>query len=72
MQLEGTITYHRGGRSAPFRGRWTPQPEGRVLQEFWEFNAEQDAWTVWFRGDYRPRAQSGSAPASSETKAASD
>ncbi len=61
MQLEGTITYHGDGRSAPFRGRWTPQPDGRVLQEFWEFNAEQEAWTVWFRGEYRRRENDGSA-----------
>lgn len=72
MQLEGTITYHRNGRSAPFRGRWTPQPEGRVLQEFWEFNAEQDAWTVWFRGEYRPREAADSPPEQAEDKAASD
>lgn len=52
MVLEGTIHYHANGRQAPFRGRWTPQPDGTVFQEFWQKDAEGQ-WQVWFKGVYR-------------------
>jgi len=53
MALEGAITYNRTGLSAPFRGRWTEQDDGSVLQEFWQYNSETDVWDVWFVGEYR-------------------
>ena len=53
MLLEGTIYYHASGQSAPFRGRWTKQENGSVLQEFWQYDAAFDRWNSWFVGEYR-------------------
>ncbi len=58
MLLEGTIFYHGNGQQAPFRGRWTPNEDGSVLQEFWQFNAETSQWDGWFRGLYKQAAGS--------------
>lgn len=54
MRLEGRIHYPASGVSAPFRGAWTVQEDGAVLQEFHQQNAETGAWTVWFIGRYVP------------------
>lgn len=51
MELAGRISY-RDGRSAPFRGLWTPNADGTVTQHFEEFDREKKAWTVWFTGTY--------------------
>lgn len=59
MALEGSITYHRNGESFPFRGRWTRQDDGSVLQEFWQYDADADNWDVWFVGEYRPKTDDG-------------
>lgn len=59
MALEGAITYNRTGLSAPFRGRWTEQDDGSVLQEFWQYNSETDVWDVWFVGEYRRKEAAG-------------
>lgn len=53
MQLEGAIYYNASGQSAPFRGRWTAQDDGSVLQEFWQYDATSDNWNSWFVGEYR-------------------
>lgn len=58
MLLEGTIYYNASGQSAPFRGRWTAQNDGSVLQEFWQYDAASDSWSSWFRGEYR-KSESG-------------
>lgn len=55
MVLEGTIHYNARGTSQPFRGRWTPEDNGTVLQEFWQQDADSGEWNVWFVGEYRPR-----------------
>ena len=54
MVLEGTLHSNARGTSVPFRGRWTPNGDGTVLQELWQRD-ENGAWQVWFRGLYRPR-----------------
>ena len=51
MVLEGEIYYLAGQRTAPFRGSWTPQPDGRIRQFFEEQDAE-GKWNVWFDGFY--------------------
>lgn len=51
MVLTGTITY-RTGAPLPFRGTWTPQPDGRVRQFFEQSNDEGQTWTPWFDGTY--------------------
>lgn len=61
MVLEGTIHYNARGTSRDFRGRWTPNDDGTVLQEFWQRSDETGEWEAWFVGEYRPRPVSGSA-----------
>lgn len=61
MLLEGTIHYVAAGRSAPFRGRWTPLPDGRVRQFFEEYSAGTGRWQPWFEGFYS-RTDAGSDP----------
>lgn len=53
MVLEGTIHNNASGQQAPFRGRWTPNDDGSVLQEFWQKD-DQGEWQSWFRGLYQP------------------
>jgi len=52
MALEGTIYYYRQNNSVPFKGTWTPQPDGSVRQFFEQYNAETKEWAVWFDGKY--------------------
>lgn len=56
MRLDGEITYFsdEGGRSAAFRGIWTPLGNGQVIQHFQQWNDEEDAWADWFIGTYVP------------------
>jgi hypothetical protein len=55
MVLEGTLHYNGRGEAVDFRGRWTPNDDGTVLQEFWQRDAESGEWSNWFVGEYRPR-----------------
>ena len=52
MVLEGEIRNH-GGPTAPFRGVWTPNADGSVLQHFEQYDEATDAWQTWFTGLYR-------------------
>lgn len=52
MVLEGEIDAYRPGTSTPFRGIWTPQDNGDVVQRFEIWSAESNEWTVWFEGLY--------------------
>ena len=57
MSLEGSIFYYAGAAgpnatALPFRGEWTPQPDGTVRQRFEQYDPEAGAWTVWFDGLY--------------------
>lgn len=52
MVLEGTIYYYAQKNSVPFKGTWTPQPDGSVRQFFEQYNAETKEWAVWFDGKY--------------------
>lgn len=52
MVLEGTIFYYRSGKSQPFRGTWTPNPDGTVRQHFEQANPESGEWSEWFDGLY--------------------
>ncbi len=40
------------GSSTPFRGTWTPLPDGRVRQFFEQSTDEGATWTPWFDGYY--------------------
>jgi len=52
MMLVGTL--HRVGAdtTTPFRGLWTPLPDGRVRQLFEQSSDSGEAWTTWFDGYY--------------------
>lgn len=52
MVLEGKLDSYRRNSSAPFRGTWTPQENGDVVQRFEMYDAENDKWKVWFEGVY--------------------
>lgn len=52
MHLEGHIIYQENGLQAPFKGTWTPQADGSVLQELKQFNPENAGWIDWFTGVY--------------------
>lgn len=54
MILEGTLTDTRG-RSQPFRGTWTPNPDGSVRQHF-EISEDGATWSTWFDGRYVRRS----------------
>lgn len=55
MALEGTIHYVANDSTLPFRGLWTPLPDGRVRQYFEQSNDEASTWTPWFEGYYTRR-----------------
>lgn len=55
MLLTGHIHYVGNGTTAPFRGLWTPLPDGRVRQFFEQSNDEGKSWTAWFEGFYSRR-----------------
>lgn len=51
MVLEGEIAY-RNGTAFPFRGTWTLEKGGDVVQHFQQYNPETDEWDDWFVGRY--------------------
>ena len=52
MLLVGEIHYVGNGTTAPFRGLWTPMPDGRVRQFFEQSNDGGETWVPWFEGFY--------------------
>ena len=52
MLLTGTIHYIGSAKTAPFRGLWTPLPDGRVRQFFEQSNDDGKTWQPWFEGFY--------------------
>ena len=63
MVLSGRSHYTASGRSASFRGKWTPLPDGRVRQFFEESNDRGQTWEPWFEGFYvRRRPAPAAAP----------
>ena len=52
MLLTGTIHSVANGKTAPFRGLWTPLPDGRVRQAFEQSPDEGKSWSPWFEGFY--------------------
>lgn len=52
MLLVGTIHYIANNTTLPFRGLWTPLPDGRVRQFFEQYDEEKEAWATWFEGFY--------------------
>lgn len=54
MVMTGTIYYLDAGTTHPFRGAWTPLPDGRVRQFFEQGDGEGN-WQPWFEGFYRKK-----------------
>jgi hypothetical protein len=52
MLLVGQIHNVGNGKSAPFRGLWTPLEDGRVRQFFEQSNDGGKTWQTWFDGYY--------------------
>lgn len=55
MLLTGQIHYVGNATTAPFRGLWTPLPDGRVRQFFEQSNDNGETWSPWFEGFYSRR-----------------
>ena len=60
MRLTGKIHYTGSDTTAPFRGLWTPLPDGRVRQFFEQSNDGGETWQPWFEGFYSRAGQSDS------------
>ena len=52
MVLVGELHNYRPAQSVPFRGTWTPQPDGDVRQLFEQQDPDSGEWSVWFDGRY--------------------
>ncbi len=52
MLLVGTLHSVGTGVTTPFRGLWTPLPDGRVRQFFEQSNDGGETWVSWFDGYY--------------------
>jgi len=52
MLLVGTIHTVANGQTLPFRGLWTPLPDGRVRQYFEQSLDDGETWSAWFEGFY--------------------
>ena len=52
MELTGLIYNYRQNTASPFRGIWTPQVDGTVIQHFDVFDESEAGWKVWFEGLY--------------------
>jgi hypothetical protein len=52
MVLEGFIYNYQQAAKTPFRGIWTPNEDGSVIQHFDIYNADDEDWNVWFEGRY--------------------
>ena len=56
MLLVGTIHTVATNATKPFRGLWTPLPDGRVRQYFEQSDDDGETWTSWFEGFYTRKA----------------
>lgn len=61
MVLNGFI-YGYGAGTTPFRGIWTAEENGDVIQHFDIYNKEKEVWNVWFDGLYVPKETDPSPP----------
>ena len=57
MLLVGTLHTVGTGVTKPFRGLWTPLPDGRVRQFFEHSDDGGATWVSWFDGYYTRQAE---------------
>jgi hypothetical protein len=62
MVLIGHALYIQSGDRRPFRGTWTPLPDGIVRQHFEESSDGGETWATWFDGYYHPQESAESEP----------
>ncbi len=58
MVLEGRIYSINPPSDSPFRGTWTPMPDGRVRQFFEQSKDNGKTWVPWFDGYYQRKSES--------------
>jgi hypothetical protein len=56
MLLVGTLHDVASNTTKPFRGLWTPLPDGRVRQFFEQSDDGGETWVSWFEGFYTRKA----------------
>ena len=59
MVLEGFLYNYQQAAKTPFRGIWTLEDDGSVIQHFDIYNADDEDWSVWFEGRYVRREGEG-------------
>jgi hypothetical protein len=52
MVLKGELYDYQQNSTSPFKGSWTPESNGDVIQRFEVLNAATGQWDVWFEGRY--------------------
>ena len=52
MVLSGEIFTYQTGARQKFKGIWTAEENGDVIQHFDIYNAKDDTWSTWFEGRY--------------------
>lgn len=52
MVLSGEIFTYQTGARQKFKGIWTAEENGDVIQHFDIHNAKDDTWSTWFEGRY--------------------
>ena len=52
MVLEGAMFNYGPNSIVKFRGIWTPEDNGDVIQRFEAYDEESDSWKLWFEGRY--------------------
>ena len=52
MVLNGHIYGYASNAATPFRGIWSPQDDGSVIQHFDVYDSSSESWAVWFEGLY--------------------
>ena len=58
MVLEGRLYTINPPSEKPFRGTWTPLPDGRVRQFFEQSDDKGKTWISWFDGYYQRKSES--------------
>lgn len=56
MRLTGSLYDLQSSERLPFRGTWTPRPDGVVRQHFEQSRDDGATWQTWFDGYYHPVA----------------
>ncbi|MBT8063316.1 MAG: hypothetical protein KJO85_11575 [Gammaproteobacteria bacterium] len=64
MVMKGEIDGYQTNTKTKFRGKWTAEDNGDVIQRFETYDAANDAWNLWFEGRYVRKETDPNPPAS--------